>query len=102
LKIPNETYVNLPAEIKEAGKRYNRDMYERVFSRRTLFATTPTECVICGEVKGKIYCHHRDGNPRNTDLSNLEWRCPSCHRKTHPSSFGTVKRTSVNTEQSTV
>jgi hypothetical protein len=103
LKIKDYTYLKLPAEVRQAGKRYTRDSYCRIFSRKNLFATSSIKCIVCGGTEGKIYCHHKDGNPRNTAIENLEWRCPSCHRGIHPSGFGSINKwTSVNLEQSTV
>ena len=26
-------------------------------------------------------CHHKDGNSRNNDISNIEVLCPNCHSK---------------------
>jgi hypothetical protein len=40
-------------------------------------------CEDCGLAElfpGMFDCHHVDGNPRNNDLENLRFLCPSCHR----------------------
>jgi 5-methylcytosine-specific restriction endonuclease McrA len=31
----------------------------------------------------KPHIHHRDGNPKNNKLSNLQVLCPNCHSKIH-------------------
>lgn len=56
----------------------------RTTSRRRLKRHRPIKrCVCRGRHHGRIECHHRDGNPLNTTLSNLEWRCYRHHRKLH-------------------
>jgi 5-methylcytosine-specific restriction endonuclease McrA len=56
------------------------------------------KCEKCGEsLKGVTpHIHHKDGNPRNNKLANLQVLCPNCHstarvkpkrRKTKPSFF---------------
>lgn len=41
------------------------------------------KCEKCGEKLGDLVpdVHHKDGNPKNNDLSNLIVLCPNCHRK---------------------
>lgn len=43
----------------------------------------PEKCNRCGDDGGRIEVHHRDGDPYNNDLSNLEALCVSCHRRHH-------------------
>lgn len=38
------------------------------------------KCVKC-EVTTKLVIHHKDHNPQNNNLSNLEIQCQKCHRK---------------------
>lgn len=44
-----------------------------------------TFCNRCGydEHKSILGVHHKDRNPRNNDLSNLEVLCPNCHSLEH-------------------
>lgn len=39
-------------------------------------------CEICGSEKN-VDVHHKDGNPKNNDLSNLQRLCRSCHVAAH-------------------
>lgn len=39
-------------------------------------------CRICGS-SSLVECHHRDLNPRNSCLENLEWLCSECHKWIH-------------------
>jgi len=39
-------------------------------------------CEICGSAEN-VDVHHKDGNPQNNDLSNLQRLCRSCHMKAH-------------------
>lgn len=58
----------------------------RTLSRRRLRRAVPTlQCVCPPPHQGRIECHHRDGNPFNTQLENLEWRCVLHHRVLHRS-----------------
>ena len=39
-------------------------------------------CEICGSDKN-VDVHHKDGNPHNNDIMNLQRLCRSCHMKAH-------------------
>jgi hypothetical protein len=40
-------------------------------------------CTRCGaSLQHGFHRHHRDGNPANNTITNLELLCPSCHRAT--------------------
>ena len=39
-------------------------------------------CEICGSNKN-VDVHHKDGNPQNNSLDNLQRVCRSCHSKIH-------------------
>lgn len=39
-------------------------------------------CEICGSEKN-VDVHHKDGNPWNNDITNLQRLCRSCHIKAH-------------------
>lgn len=59
-------------------------VYARVTSRRRLLRSQPNgRCACAPPHEGKLECHHKDGNPLNTALSNLEWRCFFHHRSGH-------------------
>jgi hypothetical protein len=40
------------------------------------------KCVKCGD-STKLHIHHKDHNPENSDLTNLELLCASCHAIHH-------------------
>lgn len=48
------------------------------------------ECSRC-QTTSKLHCHHKDENPFNMELSNLEWLCPSCHAFVH-SEHGRIEK----------
>ena len=50
------------------------------YHARDLLPTGP--CEICGSNKN-VDVHHKDGNPQNNNLDNLQRLCRSCHIKTH-------------------
>jgi len=41
------------------------------------------KCAVCEKVLGQIDVHHKDGNRKNNDLSNLIVLCPKHHREAH-------------------
>ena len=51
-------------------------------TRRLKRYTAPKLCAICGSDE-RLQCHHKDGNPLHTDLTNLQWLCTSCHNLVH-------------------
>ncbi len=56
----------------------------RSTARRRLRRKHPIRrCVCRGPHRGRIECHHKDGNPLNSLLTNLEWRCFYHHRLGH-------------------
>jgi len=40
---------------------------------------------ICNECKSwvRLEVHHKDGNHKNNDASNLQWLCHNCHVRKH-------------------
>ena len=59
--------------------------------RKTLFKSDVEKvCIGCGRTDG-LYVHHKDIDKTNNALNNLEFRCPSCHRKVHPTSFNRLR-----------
>lgn len=70
---------------EETKVLYRQRVQARATSRRTLLQVQPhKQCVIPPPHKGRIECHHKDGNPFNTQVGNLEWRCKSHHVQAHP------------------
>lgn len=75
-------YPRLYAQWRESG--YLRVINARTQSRRVLLRHHPTKRCCCrGRHEGRIECHHRDGNPFNWAVTNLEWRCLRHHRQWH-------------------
>lgn len=50
----------------------------------------PGPCEQC-HAKGQVV-HHKDENPRNNDLSNLERLCRACHARHHGRERGGINR----------
>jgi hypothetical protein len=74
--------ARLYAELKARGGV--QFINARVTSRRRLLRAQPEkQCVCPPPHRGRIECHHKDHNPLNTDLTNLEWRCFQHHRGIH-------------------
>lgn len=81
------------ATIKERVEQYlnayrlnpevRKVQYQRQKSRRILLRSgiSPV-CKHCGAVQ-RLHCHHRDDNPSNMSLDNLEWLCFRCHARVH-------------------
>ena len=73
------------ATLQRKGGFYTAGNYGRIARSKI---DKPRICVGCGEIKGKLYVHHKDGNYANNSIDNLEYRCPHCHREVHPTPFG--------------
>lgn len=70
------------AQMKATGGL--RVVYARVTSLRRLKRHNPLkQCVCPPPHRGRIECHHRDGDPFNTALENLEWQCHAHHQQAH-------------------
>ena len=75
-------YKEWYSKIRENGEV--RLISARMASREALTKANPIKkCVASGEHEGRIECHHKDGNPFNTVVSNLEWMCLRHHRMRH-------------------
>lgn len=58
-------------------------------TRTKAHARVRRACEICGKVR-KLHVHHRDENPFNNVIGNLQTLCVSCHRRSHsPNYLGT-------------
>lgn len=55
-------------------------------SRKKAARLARAECEVCGAT-GLLHVHHRDENPSNNILSNLQTLCPSCHQKSHSPNY---------------
>ncbi len=68
--------------------KYHTDPYvkavhiARSTSRKRLARIREKTCESCNGGK-KIECHHKDGNPLNTAIENLQWLCNACHNDHH-------------------
>lgn len=53
--------------------------------RKIAFAQYPSKCNRCGYNKHKpvLQVHHKDGNNKHNDSSNLEILCANCHMEHH-------------------
>jgi len=51
------------------------------YYRKTAFTHHGTRCLRCGAPA--VLVHHKDGNRRNAELSNLEVLCKRCHQLEH-------------------
>src|SRR3990172_10467882 len=45
-----------------------------------------SECETCGAA-GRLHVHHRDENPFNNSIANLQTLCPSCHLRMHSPNY---------------
>jgi len=53
--------------------------YRRVMAN----AKIPSICVDCGKVD-KLHIHHKNKDHQDNRVDNLEFVCPKCHHKRHP------------------
>lgn len=101
-------YCNKPMERKRYSNgelmswtHYNRQKYCDKECMKAAFANKPKtgtswmtvhyharklipsgSCEICGSDRN-IDVHHKDGNPQNNSIDNLQRLCRSCHMKAH-------------------
>ena len=77
------------ANTHRAGIKYNiGSPRDKVKDQRSLKLRLLKErgerCQRCGYSKIEIlHVHHKDRNPNNNELSNLELICPNCHYEEH-------------------
>ena len=55
--------------------------------RRQSGRTAAAACERCSRANCKLHVHHRDHDPMNNELVNLETLCVSCHRRSHSPNF---------------
>jgi 5-methylcytosine-specific restriction endonuclease McrA len=61
------------------------------YYRRIAFEAYGEACQRCGSTRN-VDVHHKDENRHNSDLSNLEVLCRSCHSKAHGKGAHLVQR----------
>lgn len=84
--IQNAYYARNAAKIiakRSADKEALADMTGRNLSRIALLKQGPPKCRFRGKHRGRVECHHLDGNPRNRALPNLVWSCKRHHEVLH-------------------
>lgn len=58
--------------------------WTRAKSRKKLIRSgVEMKCYKCSSPPPKLHCHHKDLDPFNQDLTNLEWLCFRCHAFVH-------------------
>lgn len=66
---------------KHRGWKGGQRSYQyRIYSKRA--KTLPQKCTVCGTERDLV-THHKDGNFRNNEITNLEKICRACHRREH-------------------
>ena len=63
----------------QAGRVLPTDSAMRNAAKRLI---PPGACEICG-IGGKTHVHHKDKNPQNSNIANLQRLCPRCHVLQH-------------------
>lgn len=53
---------------------------------RELFKNAAKVCSVCGDAQ-KVYIHHKNKDPLDNNIRNLEMLCSSCHNKKHRKLF---------------
>ena len=71
-------YVTKIWDTRGRGYSKHTERYYRDIARKNI----PYICVKCGR-KNMLDIHHKDGDHKNNELSNLEFLCRKCHRNTH-------------------
>jgi 5-methylcytosine-specific restriction protein A len=71
------------AQRESASERGYDNAWSKVRVMKLNEAPLCERCVIIGVVKGAVLVHHRDRNPRNNLMDNLESLCDPCHDKEH-------------------
>ena len=56
-------------------------------SRREAGKFVKSACEMCAKTNCKLHVHHKDHNPLNNELSNLQTLCVSCHKLSHSPNF---------------
>jgi 5-methylcytosine-specific restriction endonuclease McrA len=75
LRIREEAEKRVYGEVKTKREALSDDFKEAIFDKFN------NECAVCGKTDG-LEIHHKDGNPKNNEISNLTVLCGVCHKKT--------------------
>lgn len=84
-KYRNNSSINTKDLIVKNSKHYNYSRLKRRLIEEKLLEYKCEECGNTGEWNGKtlvLQLHHKDGDNRNNELSNLAFLCPNCHSQT--------------------
>ncbi len=64
-------------------EQFRKESRGRTNSRKYLVKSgRKRECERCGSTE-RLQCHHKDENPTNRSLDNLQWLCNGCHSFVH-------------------
>jgi hypothetical protein len=77
-----------PRPVREAHARWvGATPTKRTGRARANQWFAPRPCAVCGEApvigKRNVHRHHKDGNPRNNDESNIAFLCRTHHVAAH-------------------
>ena len=56
-------------------------------AREKLARARKKQCEACGAIKVRMHCHHKNENPLDNSIENLQWLCHSCHMRVHSEGF---------------
>ena len=78
-----EKYATDPEVRRKHREIHRRNRYDG--NRELALEQAGFKCERCGYDRSRdvLETHHRDGNRKNNDLSNLQVLCPTCHKETH-------------------
>jgi len=74
-KWQRKNRAHVRRELKRtSGDRVGRNKARRILER----SNREKKCARCG-VRSNLTVAHKDNNPKNNKLSNLQWLCKKCH-----------------------
>lgn len=90
-RLAQKRYQQTHDQVSRYLERYRSDPHireiqqSRAKSRKLLRKIRPIRCEACGleAPARRIHCHHKDDNPLNRDIANLQWLCITCHNDAH-------------------
>jgi hypothetical protein len=57
-------------------------------ARKALTKIRKKQCEACGVIMRRMDCHHKNENPLDNRIENLQWLCHSCHMRLHSEILG--------------